>query len=98
MHILNIVANPMPPEESVDKRLTARFLESLGEAAPDATITTVDLYQSRPPFFDHQTYRYLWYGFREPGYEPSPEEQAAISGAHLVVSEDEPLVPKEDVW
>jgi FMN-dependent NADH-azoreductase len=77
VNILNIVADPMPPEESVDKRLTARFLESLEAAAPDATVTTVDLYASPPPFFDYRTYRYLWYRFRQPGYEPSPEERAA---------------------
>ena len=76
MHLLHVIADPMPPAEALEKRLATAALEALRTASPRAVVTEVDLYADPPPFFDYALYRYLWYPLGK-DYEPSPEEVAA---------------------
>jgi FMN-dependent NADH-azoreductase len=76
MKILHVIANPKPVEEANSKQLTEAFLKELKKNAPDATITTVDLYLSPPPYYSYNTYRHFWYPIFNQEYKPSKEEIA----------------------
>jgi FMN-dependent NADH-azoreductase len=86
LEILSVIADPMPPEESVDRRLGAAFFEAVRATAPRTVVTEVDLYAEPPPFFDYRTYRYLWYPVGRPGYTPSPEEEEAGAYARAMAA------------
>lgn len=80
MRFLHIIADPMPVEQAVEKRLARAFFEAVRERDPGASVTTVDLYEDAPPYFDDRHYRYLWYSLGNE-YEPTDEEREA--GAYL---------------
>ena len=77
MHILHVIADPMPLEEAVNRRVAQAFFRTLNEAAPDVEVDTYDLYSAPPPYFDYPIFRFLWYPMIKPGYEPTSSETAA---------------------
>jgi FMN-dependent NADH-azoreductase len=77
MHILHVIANPKPEEESNTKQLAAAFLEALKGGNPGATVTACELYAQPPPYYDYTTYRYFWYPLFKRAYAPSAGERAA---------------------
>lgn len=81
MKILHINANPKPVEESNSKQLTEVFFKTLKQEAPHFEITHVDLYESPPPFYSYNNYRFFWYPLYNSDYKPSPEEEAAAEYA-----------------
>lgn len=78
MKILHVIANPKPAEESASKQVTVGFFEGLKKSNPGAKITTIDLYDDMPPYYDYSTYRYTWYPLFVEGFEPTDEEKFAV--------------------
>lgn len=77
MRILHVIADPMPPEEAVNRRVAEAFFSTLRDCAPWIDVDTFDLYAAPPPFFDYPLFRFLWYPMLKPGYEPTPSEKVA---------------------
>lgn len=71
MKILHISANPKPAGEAASKKVTEAFLNALSS---ENIVTTIDLYEDQPPFYDYPEYRNFWYPIFVPEYQPSPEE------------------------
>lgn len=81
MNVLHVIANPRPIEESVSKQLAAAFFGRLLEKNPEATVNNVDLYQEPPPYLSYEAYRRLYKPLAEPGYQPTKDEEKAITYA-----------------
>ena len=81
MQVLHVVANPKPTAESASKQITEVFFDALKEKNPDVRVTTVDLYQDPPPYYDYRIYRNFWYPLFQPGYQPTPDERKAAEYA-----------------
>jgi FMN-dependent NADH-azoreductase len=81
MKILHISANPKPRGESISKGLTEVFFNSLKNHDPHAEVTKVDLYESPPPFFTYDAFRYFWMKPFDETYTPSKQEEDAAAYA-----------------
>ena len=81
MNILHICANPKPVGESVSRQLAEAFFAKLAELNSGAEVTTVNLFETPPPFYTYETFRNFWYPVFVTGYAPTEEEQAAAAYA-----------------
>ena len=81
MKILHISANPKPVNEANSKQLTEEFFKVLKEKDSGIEVTHVDLYDSPPPFYSYESYKYFWYPVFIENYKPSEEEAKAAEYA-----------------
>ena len=79
MNVLHVIANPKPTEESVSKQLAMEFFAKLMELYPEVTINNIDLYQSKPPFLNHEALSYFWKPLSLAGYIPTKAEESAAN-------------------
>lgn len=77
MKLVHVVSDPLAESFSVNKRVSARFVDSLRAVVPDLSIEELDLERDPPPYYDRQLFRYVWEPVADPAYRPSAGERAA---------------------
>ena len=82
MKILHVSANPKPTKEANSKQLTEEFFRVLEEHGNHIDVTHIDLYDSPPPFYDYNAYKYFWYPVFISDYKPSEDEKIAARYAN----------------
>ena len=48
MHVLRVIANPKPVEQSASLKIEAAFMAALQQKHPDAQVTTINVFQAPP--------------------------------------------------
>ena len=77
MKLIHLVSDPLAESLSVNKRVSAKFVDSLRALVPDLSVEELDLERDPPPFYDRELFRYVWEPVAEPAYRPSASERAA---------------------
>ncbi len=77
MKLVHLVSDPLAEPLSVNKRVAARFIESLSTVVADLSIEVLELERDPPPFYDRALFRYVWEPVADPGYRPSASERSA---------------------
>ena len=58
--ILHINSDPLPEEDSVNKRVCNRFLNKIQNITDEVEIVELDLYEHQPSFFDQTHFDLIW--------------------------------------
>jgi FMN-dependent NADH-azoreductase len=77
LKILHVIADPLAPDNAVNKRVARAFFNTLNEIAPEIDVDTYDLYAAPPPFINSPIIQFLWYPPGAGGFEPTPEDHSA---------------------
>ncbi len=77
MKLIHLVSDPLAESLSVNKRVAARFVDSLRAVVPDLSVEVIDLERDPPPYYDRELFRYVWEPVADPAYRPSAGERAA---------------------
>ncbi len=77
MKLVHVVSDPLADSLSVNKRVSARFVDRLRAVVPELSIEELDLERDPPPYYDRQLFRYVWEPVADPAYRPSASERAA---------------------
>lgn len=85
MKILYVLADPLAPSKSVNRRVAGQFLTHLERDFGELSVVEVDLCRNPPPFLDIDLYRYVWGPFVDPGFNPSARERDAAAYMHRQV-------------
>lgn len=77
MKLVHLVSDPLAESLSVNKRVSARFVDKLRSLQPGLSIEALELDRDPPPFYDQQLFRYVWEPVADPNYTPSESERAS---------------------
>ncbi len=77
MKLIHLVSDPLAESMSVNKRVSARFVEKLQAAVAGLSIEVIDLGRDPPPFYDQDLFGFVWGPVSDPDYRPSASERAA---------------------